>query len=262
MRLIIHTDGGSRGNPGPAAAGLVIADESGKNLLARGVFLGKQTNNVAEYLGIVLALEEAAALGGTEIYLYCDSQLLVRQINGEYKVKNANLKTYYQKVVDLINHFDRVSVHHVYREDNKHADAMVNKALDAEKDVVDIAKPTANVAFDVIEPEPPNPAVRATVNLREKIAFGAEPRIVSLSENGIYACELVCLDTGQQMVFRPRWQQATLTVMRGEGEIQVNSRKQAVAPGTFMHVGETESVKLTAKATETLVVIINRLMKK
>jgi ribonuclease HI len=136
MRLTIRTDGGARGNPGPAAAGIVIKDpQSQQTLLARGYFLGKTTNNVAEYEGVLKGLEEAQKLGGTNLQIFCDSELVVRQLNGQYKVKKAHLLNYYENIKTLISQFDKVTISHVPRSQNAHADALVNQALDKQSDV-------------------------------------------------------------------------------------------------------------------------------
>jgi|GEM_PF-60907 len=135
MELTIWTDGGSRGNPGPAAAGLIIQDNSGSDLFAGGFFLGHTTNNVAEYEGLNRALEIAHRLGGTTLKIFCDSELVVKQVNGQYRVKNAQLKQFFQQVLVRINEFESVHLEHVLREDNADADRMVNWALDTEADV-------------------------------------------------------------------------------------------------------------------------------
>ncbi len=135
MRLKVWTDGGARGNPGPAGAGVAITDESGVTLLSKGFYLGETTNNVAEYEGLLRGLEEAKKLGGAQLTVHCDSELIVRQVTGIYKVKKEHLKQYYRDVVDLMGEFEQVELRHVMREENTAADAMVNRALDGRRDV-------------------------------------------------------------------------------------------------------------------------------
>ncbi len=135
--VIIFTDGGSRGNPGPSAAGFVIQDTSGNQLIAKGIFLGNNTNNFAEYNGVILSLETALEMGAKKITLYSDSQLMVRQINGQYKVKSPNLKDLYNQARTLLGQFKSWKIEHVYREQNKDADALANKAMDL-KDNIEI----------------------------------------------------------------------------------------------------------------------------
>ena len=103
--------------------------------MAQGFYLGHQTNNVAEYTGVIKALETAQSLQAKTMELFCDSELLVKQINGLYKVRSANIKPLYEEALSLLSQFDQWKVTHVYREDNKHADAMVNEALDRQEDV-------------------------------------------------------------------------------------------------------------------------------
>ena len=134
-KVTIYTDGGSRGNPGPAACGFVIASDNGRQLVAKGLFLGKATNNIAEYTGILKALQHAKEIQAHEIQLFSDSELIVKQINGQYRVKNADLKKYYDQIMNILSGFGSWQVTHVYRDKNKEADELVNKALDNSADV-------------------------------------------------------------------------------------------------------------------------------
>lgn len=135
QEVIIHTDGGSRGNPGPSAASFVLTDPDGNRLEAKGLFLGNSTNNVAEYTGVVKALEVAKQIGAGKVKLFSDSELLVRQINGQYKVKSKNLQDLYREAVALLNTFEKWKVMHVSRHKNVAADYLVNLALDNETNV-------------------------------------------------------------------------------------------------------------------------------
>lgn len=136
MNVTLHIDGGSRGNPGPAAAGIVITDPDTKQPLHEAAyFLGTATNNVAEYTGLLRGLEAALRLGAKNIEIRSDSELMVRQIHGQYKVKSADLKPLYQDAVALLGRFEGWGLIHVRREKNKRADELVNKALDARADV-------------------------------------------------------------------------------------------------------------------------------
>ncbi len=131
MKVRIHIDGGARGNPGPGAAGVVIESaDDGAVLYEAGLYLGKTTNNVAEYSGLVVSLEAAAKLDAGEVDIYSDSELLIRQMTGEYRVKSDGLKPYYQQARQLARGFARCDFHHVRREQNTRADSLVNLALD------------------------------------------------------------------------------------------------------------------------------------
>lgn len=141
-RVIAYTDGGSRGNPGPAGAGIVLTDAKHNVLLAKGFYLGHHTNNVAEYTGAIKSLEAALQLQAQTIELYCDSELLVKQLNGLYKVRSDNIKPLFEQAIALLGQFDEWKVTHVYRKDNKHADALVNKALDKAEDITETALST------------------------------------------------------------------------------------------------------------------------
>ena len=130
MKLIIHTDGGSRGNPGPAGIGAVLSDESGAVKKEISEYIGKATNNQAEYTALVRALEEARNLGAKEVQIAMDSELIVKQLKQEYKVKNKDLAPLFVKVWNLLSRFEKWSIKHVLREKNKRADELVNDALD------------------------------------------------------------------------------------------------------------------------------------
>jgi len=132
MRLTTYTDGGSRGNPGPAATGIVIKDESGKILASYGEYLGTQTNNVAEYAAIISALKKAQELGATEIECVADSKLVVEQLSGKWKVKEPTLQKMWLEAWNLLHSFKKHSLSHTLRAGNSEADAEVNKILDKE----------------------------------------------------------------------------------------------------------------------------------
>ncbi len=131
MRLLIHTDGAARGNPGPAGAGAVLRDAATGTVLAEVAQpLGHATNNVAEWTAVKLALEEALRLGATHVDVRMDSQLVARQISGMYRVKNTDLKPLHTAVMALLARFAGYTVGHVPRELNKDADRMSNIAID------------------------------------------------------------------------------------------------------------------------------------
>lgn len=131
-RLVGYCDGGSRGNPGPAASGYVLIDASESVVAEGGTFLGITTNNIAEYQALYLALEKALELGATVVDMRLDSQLVVNQMNGLYKIKSAELMPIYKRIHELVARFDKVTFSHVMREYNTLADGMVNKILDTE----------------------------------------------------------------------------------------------------------------------------------
>src|SRR6267378_6055951 len=128
--LIAHSDGGARGNPGPAGYGVVIQDESGKKVAHLSEYLGHQTNNFAEYQGLIAALEYALQHGPKALKLISDSELLVRQIKGIYKVKNAVLQDLHHRAKELIAQLEWFSIGHALREQNRDADRLANEAMD------------------------------------------------------------------------------------------------------------------------------------
>ena len=130
MQVIVHVDGGSRGNPGPAAAAAVVSDSSGAVLDEAAVRLGEATNNVAEYHALILGLERAHALGATEVSVINDSELVAHQVNGHYRVKHPQMKPLYTRVMAALRGFDSWTLRSVPRAKNKEADRLVNEALD------------------------------------------------------------------------------------------------------------------------------------
>ena len=127
-------DGGSRGNPGPAAWGVAVLDENGACIEGHAGFLGRATNNVAEYNGLLAALRLAGDIGAAEVEILADSELIVRQIKGRYRVRNANLKPLYAEAKTLIRGFRSFRITHVQREANVDADRLVNAALNRAED--------------------------------------------------------------------------------------------------------------------------------
>ena len=130
MRLLIHTDGAARGNPGPAGAGAILRDAEGRVVAEIAQGLGRATNNVAEWTAVRLALEEARHLGATHVDLRMDSELVARQITGIYRVKHPDLKPVHAAVMELLRGFDGYTVGHVPRALNKDADRLSNLAID------------------------------------------------------------------------------------------------------------------------------------
>jgi ribonuclease HI len=129
-RLRVNVDGGARGNPGPAAIAAVVQEPGGEVLEERSEAIGETTNNVAEYRALLLGIQRAAALGAEELDLVGDSELVVRQVKGEYKVKDETLRGLHAQVLDALEGFDGWSISHVRRDDNAEADRLVNEELD------------------------------------------------------------------------------------------------------------------------------------
>jgi ribonuclease HI len=129
--LILHVDGGARGNPGPAAIGVVISDPSGRVLDELSERIGSATNNVAEYTALVRGVERARELEATELEIVGDSELIARQVSGQYKVKHPSMRPLYEQAMAALRGFDRWRIRTVPRSENARADALVNEALDA-----------------------------------------------------------------------------------------------------------------------------------
>lgn len=132
LKLISFSDGGARGNPGPAAIGVVIQDESGKELKGIKETIGETTNNQAEYKALLRAVNEAISMQATELLCNLDSELVVKQLQGKYKIKETGLQVLAAEVLKLTGKFNRIEFRHVRREQNARADELVNQALDGE----------------------------------------------------------------------------------------------------------------------------------
>ena len=138
LKLYVHIDGGARGNPGEAGAGVVIHDADDNAVLFKGgFFLGETTNNVAEYQALIRALSLASKFGAQTVEIKSDSELLVRQMNGEYRVRSAGLKPLFDQARDLMKKFKKCAFQHIPREENKAADKLVNQAINLKSNVED-----------------------------------------------------------------------------------------------------------------------------
>ena len=129
-RLTIYVDGASRGNPGPAAVGVVIKDEKGITTLKASSSIGRATNNQAEYTALIMALQEAKRLRASHVEIRTDSQLMAQQITGNYRVRNAHIRPLFEQAMQLLTTFQHCSIHHIPRDLNSEADALANEALD------------------------------------------------------------------------------------------------------------------------------------
>ena len=128
-RYLIYVDGGARGNPGPAGIGIVICDTERKKVREVYKYIGEATNNVAEYSALICGLEEALTLDAEEIVVHMDSELIAKQLSGEYRVKNADLKLLFDRATEALRHFSLFEIKHINRSKNKEADKLVNKAI-------------------------------------------------------------------------------------------------------------------------------------
>ena len=130
-RVVVHVDGGARGNPGPAGVGVVVSDVDGNELDRVNAYIGETTNNVAEYRALILGLERAQALGVREVEIVNDSELIARQLTGQYKVKKEDLRLLHAQAIQALEAFDRWTIRSVPRAENSIADELVNEAIDA-----------------------------------------------------------------------------------------------------------------------------------
>lgn len=151
--ITLQFDGGSRGNPGPAGVGVVLSAQDGTPLVTLGRFIGRATNNVAEYTGLITAMEQAKQLGARKIVIRGDSELIIKQMKGEYRVKNPDLKVLYDKAQTLIRQFDQAKIEHNYRESNELADKLANLAMDRRRDVTDVMETSGRSAVPTRDAE-------------------------------------------------------------------------------------------------------------
>ncbi len=159
--LTLQFDGGSRGNPGPAGIGVVVSASDGTSLITLGRFIGRATNNVAEYKALITAMEEALKLGARRILIRGDSELVIKQMKGEYRVKHPDMKPLYAQAQALLAKFDATKIEHNLRGKNALADKLANLAMDRKADVTDVDG-NASSALDTPAPEPTQPGDRFT----------------------------------------------------------------------------------------------------
>jgi ribonuclease HI len=160
-KLTLQFDGGSRGNPGPAGIGIVISAADGTSLVTLGRFIGRATNNVAEYRALITAMQEAQKLGAKNILIRGDSELVIKQMRGEYRVKNPDLKVLYAEAQALLSEFPQANIEHNLRHKNETADKLANLAMDKRADVTEIAESPDQVLDEL---------ARATPKIGEHIA--------------------------------------------------------------------------------------------
>jgi ribonuclease HI len=151
--ITIQFDGGSRGNPGPAGIGVVLRAEDGTPLVTFGKFIGRATNNVAEYRALITGLEKARELGAKKILIRGESELIIKQMRGEYRVKNAELKNLYDEAKAIYHQFDHAKIEHNYRDKNTLADKLANLAMDRKGEVTDVEESAIDSPAP-IEPQP------------------------------------------------------------------------------------------------------------
>jgi ribonuclease HI len=136
--ITVQFDGGSRGNPGPAGIGVVLSASDGTPLVTLGRYIGRATNNAAEYTALITGLQEAKRLGAKRVAVRGDSELIVRQMRGEYKVRNADLRPLYEQAKSLLGEFEQATIQHNYRHHNALADRLANIAMDRKGEVRDV----------------------------------------------------------------------------------------------------------------------------
>src|SRR5438552_3667855 len=144
--ITLEFDGGSRGNPGPAGIGVVLRAQDGTTLVTLGKFIGRATNNAAEYRALIQALEEAKKLGAKKIIVRGDSELIIRQMTGQYRVKHPDLKPLYEEAYHLLHQFEQAKIEHNLRHKNELADKLANLAMDRRADVTDVDEPPSDTS--------------------------------------------------------------------------------------------------------------------
>jgi ribonuclease HI len=156
--LTLEFDGGSRGNPGPAGIGIVIRAADGTPLATLGRYIGRATNNVAEYRALITALQEARKLGGKKILICGDSELIIKQMRGEYRVKHPDMKVLFDEAQSLLAEFEQAKIEHNLRGKNVLADKLANLAMDKKRDITEVNDDTADSSAGAIDaPSPVTP---------------------------------------------------------------------------------------------------------
>ncbi len=178
--ITINFDGGSRGNPGPAGIGVVLSAEDGTPLVTLGKYIGIATNNVAEYMALITGLREAARFGASKIRVRGDSELVIKQMRGEYRVKNPALKQLFDQAQSLVDGFESVGFEHNVREHNSLADKLANRAMDRKADVDDVDDAPTN-----LPPRPDSPRLSCA-------ACGCEIEVKKPPKSGTIGGNFIC----------------------------------------------------------------------
>ena len=250
MHVDIWTDGGARGNPGPAATGVVIKGEDGQDLFTAGYYLEPTTNNVAEYTAMIQALKAATKIQATSFTLHSDSQLIVRQLNGEYKVKHPEMKIRYQEIQSLLGNFTSSEFIHVRRELNKEADALVNQAMDCCGDVgcdIEVAQASSDNDTPSTDGAAPETLIDTT-NLKKLIKFSRIPKIEKVDINDTTATGLICLDINQTINVPNKGKQTTCCVLKGNGFLKIDDSSTPLATGSWFML--TDDMQATVRSTD------------
>jgi phosphoribosylglycinamide formyltransferase-1 len=189
--VIAYIDGASRGNPGPAAAGFILTDNAGNQLEAKAFFLGQATNNIAEYTALIKVLEAAKKVRPDTLTIFSDSELLVRQIGGKYRVKSEQIRPLFQQATELIDKFRDIKVKHILRDKNKEADKLVNQALNLQRNI------QVEGAF-----AEPRSSVKRPIRLGVLISGGGTTlmNIIEYIENGELNAEIAIVISSRSVV--------------------------------------------------------------
>jgi formyltetrahydrofolate-dependent phosphoribosylglycinamide formyltransferase len=186
--ITIYTDGGSRGNPGPAAGAFVLLDENSNQLCAEAKFLPAATNNIAEYTALANALEKAKSLGAGTLKIFSDSELMVKQLKGDYKVKNDNIRQLFKQCLDKLSEFQSWQINYIPREKNKLADKLVNRAIDTAGDIEQEDLPSKHLRLGILI----SGSGRTMMNILEQIKqkkLDAEIAVVISSRSDVVGVE-------------------------------------------------------------------------
>ncbi len=190
--ITLQFDGGSRGNPGPSGAGVVVSAADGTPLITLGRFIGRATNNVAEYRGLIIALQEAKKLGARKIIIRGDSELIIKQMKGEYKVRHPQLKPLYDEARQLLGGFEAHKIEHNLRHKNELADKLANLAMDRRTDVTEVngrpaSSPVASSMAALQQRSTPVPASQPAQASAEPLPLD-QPSPVTPAAGAIFAC--------------------------------------------------------------------------
>jgi ribonuclease HI len=188
--ITLEFDGGSRGNPGPAGIGVVLRAKDGTELVTLGRYIGRATNNVAEYRGLIAALEKAKELGAKRVAIRGDSELVVKQMRGEYRVKNEALRDLYEEAQALLRQFDHATIDHNYRNKNALADKLANLAMDRKAEVTEVGSGnTAPSPLDAPTPVAPKAGDRHACGRCGSVIMVEKPTSVRPHQLKPFACQ-------------------------------------------------------------------------
>lgn len=245
MKLILHIDGASRGNPGPAAIGVIVTDENGTVLAEIGEYIGETTNNVAEYKALLRGLKEADRLGAQEISVYSDSELLVKQMEGAYRVRHPGLVTLHNQARNMIRVFAQVTLTHVPREQTTSADKLANEVLDLRKQETAATTKATDKGAEIR-------VVKMSPKETEIAPWGSRWQLLSVPPLALHR---LMINPGQRLPYQETPVDVVAHILSGKGRLTAGGAEFALETGDSVFISKSATGVVEVVGEQPLVVV-------